>query len=179
MRAEVTETRIARKRMKMGFKKLKIILAASVFCTSFVFAEDESRAPDFGVSPFVVYGDHLALGVEFNRWYMGVDPGWSEENSGNTPISRTFYLGYGARLYYDYDEDHGAYASPMVSVSYVGLGLSASPDVGLNAGHLDYGYSIRAWFLLFGAELSWTKDKDQRFGFYFYYPISCPMCYYY
>lgn len=157
----------------------KIILAVLISARVFAFAEDKTYSPDFGISPFVIYGDHLALGVEFNRWYMGVDPGWSEENSGNTPINRTFYLGYGARLYYDYDDNHGIYMSPMLSVSYVGLGLSVSPDLGFNSDHFDYGFSIRAWFLLFGAEFSWTKEKDQRLGFYFYFPVSCPMCYFF
>ncbi|MCF0224201.1 MAG: hypothetical protein HUK20_08020 [Fibrobacter sp.] len=153
----------------------KIWIAILLFCINSAFAE--SRAPDFGLSPFIVNGYGVNLGVEFNRWYMGVDPGLSPENNGKTPLSRTFFSGYGARFYSTYYRHaFGVWTSPMLSISYVGLGLSASPDLGYDDGHLDYGYSIRAWFLLFGAEFRWTKETDQRLGFYFYYPLHCPIC---
>ena len=140
---------------------------------------------DFGITPFFVYGDYFSLGVETNRWWMLLDPGWSPENNGNTLMSRMLFAGYGFRLYYNYSEDiedkkhHGVYFSPMASVDYTALGLSVGPDIGLLGKKIDYGVSARAWFLIFGAEASYTVEKSTCFGFYFYWPVDFPAsCYF-
>ena len=80
-------------------KKLVAILFLILGLNSSAFA---LSATDFGLTPFLVYGDHFSLGVETNRWWMLLDPGWSPENNGNTLPSRMLFAGYGFRLYYDY-----------------------------------------------------------------------------
>jgi hypothetical protein len=141
---------------------------------------------DFGLTPFLVYGEHFSLGVETNRWWMLLDPGWSPENNGNTLMSRMLFAGYGFRLYYDYSEDHedgkehhGVYFSPMASVDYTAFGLSVGPDIGLFGKKFDYGVSVRVWFLLVGAEVAYTVEKSTRLGFYLYFPVHFPASYYF
>ena len=140
---------------------------------------------DFGLTPFLVYGNHFSLGVETNRWWMLLDPGWSPENNGNTLPSRMLFAGYGFRLYYDYSEDHedgkehnGVYFSPMASIDYIVFGLSVGPDIGMLGKNFDYGVSARAWLSIVGAEFAYTARKSFRIGFYFYFPVHFPAAYY-
>lgn len=155
-------------------KKLVAILFLILGLNSSAFA---LSATDFGLTPFLVYGDHFSLGVETNRWWMLLDPGWSPENNGNTLPSRMLFAGYGFRLYYDYY--HGVYFSPMASVDYTAFGLSVGPDIGLFGKKFDYGVSARVWFLLVGAEVAYTVEKSTRLGFYFYFPVHFPAGYYF
>ena len=141
---------------------------------------------DFGVTPFGVYGDYFSLGVETNRWWMLLDPGWTPENNGNTLLSRMLFAGYGFRLYYTYSKDgedqkkhHGVYFSPMGSIDYTAFGFSVGPDIGMLGTKFDYGVSVRIWFLVVGAELTYTVRKSTQLGFYFYWPVHFPASYYF
>ena len=161
-------------------KKLVTILMLVLCLNGGAFAMSTT---DFGITPFLVYGEYFSLGIETNRWWKLLDSNLSPED---TPVGRMLFAGYGFRLYYDYSEDvenqkkhHGVYFSPMASVDYLLFGLSVGPDAGLFGKKFDYGVSARVWFLLFGAEASYTVEKSTRFGFYFYWPVHFPASYYF
>ncbi|MCF0224703.1 MAG: hypothetical protein HUK20_10575 [Fibrobacter sp.] len=101
-----------------------------------------------------------------NRWYKPLESGY-----------HLFDYGYGLRLYYyDGEDKHGVYLSPMASMYYMcsfffHMGVSVSPEVGFDSDSFDYGASARTWFHAVGAEFRWTKNRGAGMGFYIYLPI--------
>jgi len=133
----------------------------------------------YGFSPFLIFGEKYAGGLEVNRWAPQFYDDYPKDSTGRRigPNDiKPVWFGWGFRFnggnYLD-----GLYFSPYFLLGApIGLtGLEIGPELGYSDDKIDAGASLRVWALCGGFEIMTTIHNSFRIGVYVFIPIYSPL----